>query len=159
MTGRKLSRYRNGNPLGTESLDISSLSDVGFLLLIYFLVTSTLDPREGDLSLTMPPPGAVSSFDSFVVDVPRITVDSAGIVSFEEEVLDRDPNRRELTLLDDRLSDFVEAFRVVSRDREPAVEVEVDDTVPGQRFVDVMNCLAGAGVTDIQLVGFTDEKP
>lgn len=30
-------------------LDISSLIDVSFLLLIYFLVTSTLDPREGDL--------------------------------------------------------------------------------------------------------------
>lgn len=36
------------------SLDISSLIDVSFLLLIYFLVTSTLEPRESDLSMELP---------------------------------------------------------------------------------------------------------
>ena len=36
------------------ALDMSSLIDVSFLLLIYFLVTSTLEPRESDLSMEMP---------------------------------------------------------------------------------------------------------
>ena len=35
-------------------LDMSSLIDVSFLLLIYFLVTSTLDPKEADLGMKLP---------------------------------------------------------------------------------------------------------
>jgi biopolymer transport protein ExbD len=35
-------------------LDISSLIDVCFLLLIYFLVTSTITPRESDLGMALP---------------------------------------------------------------------------------------------------------
>ena len=35
-------------------LDISSLIDVCFLLLIYFLVTSTITPREQDLGMSLP---------------------------------------------------------------------------------------------------------
>ena len=35
-------------------LDISSLIDVSFLLLIYFIVTSTLQKRETDLGITLP---------------------------------------------------------------------------------------------------------
>ena len=35
-------------------LDISSLIDVCFLLLIYFLVTSTITPRETDLGMSLP---------------------------------------------------------------------------------------------------------
>ena len=35
-------------------LDISSLIDVCFLLLIYFLVTTTIQPREQDLRMSLP---------------------------------------------------------------------------------------------------------
>ena len=38
-------------------LDISSLIDVSFLLLIFFLVTSTLLKRESDLAMKLPTPG------------------------------------------------------------------------------------------------------
>ena len=38
------------------ALDISSLIDVCFLLLIYFLVTSTITPRETDLGMALPSP-------------------------------------------------------------------------------------------------------
>ena len=36
---------------GNPELDISSLIDVCFLLLIYFIVTSTITPREQDLGM------------------------------------------------------------------------------------------------------------
>ena len=35
-------------------LDMSPMIDMSFLLLIYFLVTSTLEPTEADLAMTMP---------------------------------------------------------------------------------------------------------
>ena len=46
----KKKRYRPDGDNDPE-LDISSLVDVAFLLLIYFLVTSTLRPDETDLSI------------------------------------------------------------------------------------------------------------
>ena len=47
---RKYSPERAKDP----ELDISSLVDVAFLLLIYFLVTSTLKKDETDLSIILP---------------------------------------------------------------------------------------------------------
>jgi biopolymer transport protein ExbD len=45
----------NSKPMKRISrLDISSLIDVCFLLLIYFLVTSTIKPRETDLGMALP---------------------------------------------------------------------------------------------------------
>ena len=49
----KRKRYRPDGDNDPE-LDISSLVDVAFLLLIYFLVTSTLRPDETDLSIVLP---------------------------------------------------------------------------------------------------------
>ena len=51
-------------------------------------------------------------------------------------------DRREVTL-EDRLQTFVEAYGVLSSNGDPMVKLQVDDSVPGQRFIDVMNCLAG----------------
>ena len=49
-------RRRKYSPEGAKDpeLDISSLVDVAFLLLIYFLVTSTLKKDETDLSIVLP---------------------------------------------------------------------------------------------------------
>ncbi len=131
--------------------DTSSLIDVAFLLLVYFLATSTLDPREGDLSLTLagvPTPGTV------VIDRPLISVDAGGRVAMGGEFLETDPAARDLPQLEDRLRTFVEASGIVAMGRAPAVDLDVDDAVPGQRFMDVINCLAGLGITDVAISGF-----
>ncbi|MEM9015927.1 MAG: biopolymer transporter ExbD [Verrucomicrobiota bacterium] len=129
--------------------DHSSLIDVGFLLLIYFLVTSTLDPRESDLQMTMPAHGGGGS--QLVFDIPVIEIDANGAVSMEQEILDTNPASRELVLLADRLRTYVQAFRLSPGHAEPAVTLEVSDEVNGQRFVDVLNCLAGAGISRVLL--------
>ena len=127
-------------------LDISSLIDVGFLLLIYFLVTSSLEPREGDLAATLP--GKADRIVQPIPDIPRISVDASGSVSMESELLETNPDARTLVRLDDRLRTWAEAWSITS-EGSPLVELEIDDAVSGQRFVDVMNCLAGAGITRI----------
>ncbi|MBG7607508.1 MAG: biopolymer transporter ExbD [Verrucomicrobia bacterium] len=61
MAGRLLpARYKKSHfESDTEpQLDISSLIDVCFLLLIYFLVTCTIQPREQDLLMALPTPGS-----------------------------------------------------------------------------------------------------
>lgn len=152
MRKRNAPRKTNESP----GLDISSLIDVSFLLLIYFLITSTLDPREGDLRLTMPglPPGGVPQVE---FDPAIIEVNAAGVVSLMSEVLETDPDSRTLSVLEDRLRTYQRAARLRNEEENIKVELRVDDAVPGQRFIDVMNCLAGAGITRIALGDFTVE--
>ena len=150
-------RRREQEQIDQGGLDISSLIDVSFLLLIYFLVASTLDPKEGDLELTMPPPGGSPIATTYDFDVPLIEVDSKGRVTMEQELLETETENRELLTLTDRLSTYVEAQQLYGKGDAPVVKLEVDDSVSGQRFIDVMNCFAGVGIEDVRLVGFTNE--
>ena len=64
----------NSDPFGNEEepvLDISPLIDVAFLLLIYFLVTTTLQKSEADLSLVLP---GVTKEDSREVKIDQMLV-------------------------------------------------------------------------------------
>ncbi len=137
-------------------LDISSLIDVSFLLLIYFLITSTLEPRESDLGLTMPRDPAGQPVAQFLPDPPCIEVDATGTVIMDREVLDADVSSRELVLLEDRLTTFLAAYRVYDLNRGPSVHLKVDDSVSGQRFIDVINCLSGVGIDRVALEGFSE---
>lgn len=139
-----------------QGLDISSLIDVSFLLLIYFLVTSTLDPREADLGLDLagiPPSG--STLVEFLPDPPLITLDENGVVSMESEILDADASTRDLVLLEDRMRTYVEAYQVIDTNGSPSVVFDANDSVSGQRFIDVINCLSGVGITQIALKNWT----
>lgn len=135
---------------GNVSLDMSPLIDLSFLLLVYFLVTSTLDPRESDLAMTMPDPRGTSSYD-FIGDPIAISVNAAGHVIANEEVLDIDPDSREMPLLLDRLRSYAEAARLTGS-RTQAI-LDVDDAAKGQRFIDVLNALSDprVGIHEVAL--------
>jgi len=150
-------RRREQEQADQGGLDISSLIDVSFLLLIYFLITSTLDPKEGDLQLTMPPPGGNSNSYRVDFDILLISVDADGQVTMEEELVEVETDNRNLATLGDRLSTYVEAQQLYGKGEGPAVKLEVNDSVSGQRFIDVMNCFAGVGIEDVRLVGFDVE--
>lgn len=148
---------RPSAPVETAAPDCSSLIDVAFLLLIYFLATSTLEPREGDLSLTTA--GRVAGAAVPSIDKPLVEVDAEGRVSLGGEMLETDPSMRELPRLADRLRSFLGAHFAVSGGQSPAVELDVADGVPGQRFVDVVNCLASVGIADVAIRGLADPLP
>ena len=57
------------------AMDVSPLIDVGFLLLIYFLVTTTLMKQEADLSMILP---GVSSAQSEDVEIDQMMVKIEG---------------------------------------------------------------------------------
>ena len=95
MARRKAPKEEN------PALDMSSLIDVSFLLLIYFLVTSTLDPKEADLGMTMPTStgqGSDVEIDQMTVEVKR-----QGHIVLNDEVLDTDAANRDVPQLLDRL--------------------------------------------------------
>src|SRR6056297_1157100 len=132
MARRKAPREEN------PALDMSSLIDVSFLLLIYFLVTSTLDPKEADLGMTMPTSQSGSS--NVEIDQMTVEVNNVGHIVLNEEVLDTDPDTREVPLLLDRLRTYAESARLT--DSKPMVIIAADDAAKGQRFIDVLNALA-----------------
>ena len=137
----------------TPELDISSLIDVCFLLLIYFLVTSTIAPRETDLGMSLP--AANPSNEQPKIEPMFIRVDAAGViytgVDAGQQQLDQDASVREVPLLDSQLDLYAAAAR--SAGSNPLVQVFVDPGTTQQRVIDVLNSLAGAGISSVT---FTD---
>lgn len=132
-------------------LDISSLIDCTFLLLIYFLVTTTIQKREQDLDMLLPSGPGVAS----LIEPLFIRVDAGGAVAVgrgaAEQMLDRDPGVRELPLLRQHLEMFAAA--AAGAGIQPLVQIHVEGDARQQRVVDVLNALAGAR---IERVTFTD---
>lgn len=152
-----MARKREAPKEKDPELDMSSLIDVSFLLLIYFLVTSTLDPKEADLGMTMPTSQSSGSTD-VEIDQMTITVNSMGHIVVNDEVLDSDVDNREVPLLLDRLKTYAESASLT--DSEPMVIIAADDAAKGQRFVDVLNALAhkSVGIQNVTISGFGDES-
>lgn len=137
-------------------IDMSPMIDMSFLLLVYFLVTSTLEPVESDLAMTMPTSMGENSA-KVEIDMMTVQVNPVGAVVLNDEVLDTDPAVRELPLLVDRLRTYVESAKLT--DSEPMVIIAADDAAKGQRFIDVLNALAEKGVEikKVTITGFTEE--
>ena len=137
-------------------LDMSPMIDMSFLLLVYFLVTSTLEPTEADLAMTMPTTSSDSG-NAPEIDQMSVTVNAAGHVVLNEEVLDTDAATREVPMLLDRLRTYVETAKLTGS--EPMVIIAADDAAKGQRFVDVLNALADPSVSidKVTITGFKED--
>lgn len=136
-------------------LDMSSMIDVSFLLLIYFLVTQTLDPKEADLGMTLPTSDGPPS-DAVEIDQMTITVNAAGAIVVDDVTMDEDVSNRTLAQLDDKLKQYKDAADLTGS--EPVVVVAADDASVGQRFIDVLNALAKVKIHNVTLTGFSDKK-
>lgn len=134
-------------------LEISSMVDICFLLLIYFLV-STTTVRERDLELRLPGENN-SGPDIAHIESMFIKVDASGAVysgtGSGERLLDMDSGNSDLPLLTSQLELYAEAAR--SAGDKPLVQIMVNNATRQQRVVDVLNALAGSNIT---AVTFTD---
>tara|TARA_R110002096_G_scaffold147671_16_gene307682 strand:+ start:14570 stop:15028 length:459 start_codon:yes stop_codon:yes gene_type:complete len=132
-------------------LDMSSLIDVSFLLLIYFIATSTLKPEEADLGMTLPTTDSSSS-SKVEIDQMSINLTGEGAVSVNDEVLDNDVNSRSLPQLKERLVQYKSAADL--SESTPVVILSAQDSAKSQRFIDVLNTLADVGINSVTLAGF-----
>ncbi len=151
-------RKRNLNLSDDEPvLDISSLIDVCFLLLIYFLVTSTIQPREQDLPMTLPG-GYNPSVNESVQMLIGVKGDGSIVLNMGEdaEVLDQQGIQSELPETRERLKLMNDLAK--SSGTELFVQIHTEENVSHQRFIDVLNCLRGVGVNQIAISNY-DEKP
>lgn len=126
-------------------LDISSLIDMVFLLLIYFMVTASLVKSEGDLGIRLP--GVVQQAVS--VDMPDeqiVEVRETGRVFL---------NGREFGSADSR--QFPQLVRTLQRYRmaseaaknKALITIWAADQARHQRVIDVMNACADAGIDNV----------
>ncbi len=129
-------------------LDISPLIDVAFLLLIYFLVTTTLQKSEADLSLVLP---GVEESDSKSVKIDQmlVAINPEGVVLVNDEVSDADPGDRVLANLTERLSRYSASAEVANT--ETQVIIDCDPEAVGQRFIDVLNACSKAKIKHVSL--------
>lgn len=142
-------------PDSEPMLDVAPLIDVSFLLLIYFLVTSTLEKREADLGLTLPTENPDSTSVQVEIDQMMIVIDTEGAVIVNEEVLDTDVAVRDVPLLSERLKMYKRAADLSGS--QPLVVVAADDAAKGQRLVDVLNALAKESIKNVTMTGFSEE--
>jgi biopolymer transport protein ExbD len=135
------------------ALDISSLIDVTFLLLIYFLVSSSIKPREADLQLQLATDSIDTSQPNIVPLFIKIEANDAVYVDTgpNQQVMDTDASVRELPILCSWLDLYAAAAR--SALNRPLVQLWVADGTSQQRVVDVLNALA---TKEIHAVAFTD---
>ena len=153
MAARK---RRYGSPIEEDpGLDMSSLIDVSFLLLIYFLVTSTLDPKEADLGMTLPTTDTSNPTD-VEIDQLTIKVEDSGLITVNGNPLDSDPTVREVPKLFDNLKQYVTTAKMLGS--KPVVVIDAGDQSKSQRFIDVLNTLAHEEI-DIKNVTLTGFKP
>ena len=140
-------------------LDISSLIDVCFLLLIYFLVTTTITKKEQDLNMTLP---SMAPSDTPPEIRPLfIRLEANGFVYIRadgapEELVEQDTETRTLSNLAPRLDLYASAAR--GSNSEPVVQVYVDGEAKQQRVIDVLNALAGAGITKVTFTDLLDSQ-
>lgn len=150
-----MARHRRAEPLEDDEpdLNISSLIDICFLLLIYFLVTTTIKKKEQDLQLALP--SSAPSSEQPEIQPMFIRIDRSGSIYLNsgpaQEVLDTDGGSRDVPMLEQRLSTYAQMAR--STKQQPIVQLYVEGDAKHQRVVDVLNALAK---NQIDKVTFTD---
>lgn len=138
------------------ALDISSLIDVCFLLLIYFLVTSTITPRETDLGMALP--AANPSQEQPVIDPMFIRIEPSGAISTGvgagQQPMDSDSSVRDVPLLSAQLAIYSDAAKAANS--KPLVQIYADGDASQQRVIDVLNALAGVNITSVTFTDLID---
>lgn len=123
------------------------------MLLFYFLVTSTLQPREADLGLELPTD--TPSSNPVQLDPVSIKITVEGAIFMGDTQLEEPGGTSDVPNLFMEVQRYYDATQALGQ--KPVVIVAADDESNQQRFVDVLNALSSAGITSITLTGFKDD--
>lgn len=126
-------------------INVSSLIDMVFLLLAFFIATASLVRSEADLGIRLP--GMLAQAQS--VDTPdeqTIEVRETGRVVLNGLEYDT-PDSTELPQLVQMLTRY--KLSSVANKTESMVTLQGDDETKHQRVVDVMNACARAGIKNV----------
>ena len=129
----------------STELQIAPLIDVVFLLLIYFMVSSSLKRSEADLSMTLPSsesqPQELKMPDEQIIEV----LSNGSIVLNESQY--SDASKADLAELECKLIRYREASALMN---VPAmITIAAEDDSRHERVIDVLNACAGAKITSV----------
>ncbi|WP_373031699.1 ExbD/TolR family protein [Sulfurovum sp.] len=115
-----------------ENVDVSPLIDMVFILLIFFMVTTTF-VKDMKLDLNRPSASSATKSDSKVV---RVYIDNTG-----EVYIDNQPVK--LWAIQSKLRDLLRTAT------EKSVLVISDDTIPVETLIDVVDECRMSGAKDV----------
>lgn len=147
-------KHNHGLSLDEPQTDVSSLVDVSFLLLIFFLVTSTIMKRENDLPMTLPVPGVTSAIPALPLWIGIAGDGTVSLGQDEGAMVVADPSTGSSL---EELTVHLKMARDAARPDTLPVVMQVDDQAAQQRFIDVLNCLAGVGIGNVTMVDGAEE--
>ncbi len=127
------------------NIPIAPMIDVVFLMLIYFMVTSSLERAEADISFQLP--GLVEQTDPVEMpDEQIIEITAEGQVIVNEFAYDRPdaPRFTELAAMLNRFREASEANRV-----DAIVTIAPADGTPHRQVIKVMDALSFADIDQI----------
>lgn len=124
-------------------IEMSSLVDLSFLLLVFFLVTSTLLAKEGDLPMSVP-----ADLSGPPVDLAPIVI---GIESDNQVVLHPDEGYREVVASsgEGRQLELLASRLELLKSNQRGVQLAIASGANYQRFIDVMDTLSEVGYEEI----------
>ncbi len=135
-----------------EEMQMAPLIDVVFLLLIFFMVTSSLQKFETDLGIRLP--GRVQQSEQLVMpDEQIVEILADGRVMMNNQFFDS-PEAREMPQLMELLRRFRQASELANV--RALLTVQAHGQSHHEQLMDVLNAAAGAGITFVS-VGMADE--
>ncbi len=138
--GGGLGRRRGGVPISSD-INVTSLVDVAFVLLIIFMITAPMLQGGVDVQLPRAEARPLKAEEGLVV-----TVDRSGRI-----FLDQTPVS---------YTDFRVAFQAVVATRKPSgVYLRADRRVPYGEVIKVLAAIKAAGVRDVGLVAEDEDLP
>jgi biopolymer transport protein ExbD len=126
-------------------LQVASLIDMTFLLLVYFLVAATLTQSEADLGIRLP--GMVQAAQQVdMTDEQIVEIREKGQVVLNGQEFDSFQSQ-DLPQLVNTLVRYKQSS--AASKNEAMVTIWADDASLHQRTIDVMNACARAGVSNV----------
>ena len=136
-------------------VDMTPMIDCVFLLLVFFMVSTTFNKQEADISFALP--GTAEQSDSVEIpDEQIIQITEAGNVFLNDLEYDKptDPDMPELVKTLILFRQTAEANKVPAM-----ITIAPEDDVKQQRVVDVLNACTAAKIANVTFaVGGEDEE-
>ena len=135
-------------------VDMTPMIDCVFLLLVFFMVSTTFNKQEADISFALP--GTAEQSDAVEIpDEQIIQITEAGNVFLNDLEYDRptDPNMPELIKTLELFRKTAEANKVPAM-----ITIAPDDNVKQQRVVDVLNACTAAKIANVTFAVGDDEE-
>ena len=132
-----------------DEINSSSMADIAFLLLVFFLVTTTIDPGEG-LTMILPPYESDPS-PRDADEIAKILVKSSGQILFDGEIMN-------INQIEQNARNFVQEFQITNptgsdgKPKQPIFVVITDQKAQYQTFLKVLDQLKLADCKKISVV-------